>query len=45
MTALMDLPAMMSIAGIPCNSTVLRISPVAGHTMVSQVIHAQRRAC
>lgn len=39
MTALLDLPAMMSVAGLPCNSTVLRVSPVAGHTMAAQVLY------
>jgi hypothetical protein len=36
-TALLDLPAMMAIAGVPCSSTVLRVSPVPGFTMAWQV--------
>lgn len=38
-TALLDLPAMMAIAGLPCNVTVRRVSPVAGFTMPWQVPH------
>ena len=37
MTALLDLPAMMAIAGLPCNVTVRRVSPVSGFTMAWQV--------
>jgi serine/threonine protein kinase len=36
-TALLDLPAMMAIAGLPCNVTVRRVSPVSGFTMAWQV--------
>ena len=36
-TALLDLPAMMAIAGLPCNVTVRRVSPISGFTMAWQV--------
>ncbi len=36
-TALLDMPASLAIAGLPANATVISITPVPGYTLQAQV--------